>query len=105
MQIYYSKVMPGHRYKGFLHHTTKGKSVRTRLLKLRVPKKLPKTLTAEQIEQLVNACTRVRDKFLICLLHESGMRIGQALGLRHEDIDSMDNLIHVVPRDDNDNGA
>ena len=33
------------------------------------------------------------------------MRIGQALGLRHEDIQSMDNLIRNEPRDDNANGA
>ena len=33
------------------------------------------------------------------------MRIGQALGLRHEDIQSMDNLIRIEPRDDNANGA
>ncbi len=33
------------------------------------------------------------------------MRIGQALGLRHEDIRSWDNLIWIVPRSDNDNGA
>lgn len=103
--LYHSKVMPGRRYKSFLHHITKGKPVKTRLLKLKVPRRLPKTLSTEQIEQLVGACNRVRDKFLICLLHESGMRIGQALGLRHEDIESWDNLIHVVPRDDNANNA
>ena len=33
------------------------------------------------------------------------MRIGQALGLRHADIQSWDNVIRVVPRDDNSNGA
>lgn len=103
--LYHSKMMPGRRYKSFLHHITKGKPVRTRLLKLKVPRKLPKTLESAQVGQLIEACNRLRDKFLICLLHESGMRIGQALGLRHEDIESWDNLIHVVPRDDNVNGA
>ncbi len=33
------------------------------------------------------------------------MRIGQALGLRHEDIQSWDNLITIVSRNDNTNGA
>lgn len=103
--LYHSKVMPGQRYKSFLHHITKGKLVRTRLLKLKVPRKFPKTFDGGQVEQLTEACNRLRDKFLICLLHESGMRIGQALGLRHEDIESWDNLIHVVPRDNNANGA
>ena len=29
--------------------------------------------------------TRARDRFLLALLAETGMRIGQALGLRHAD--------------------
>lgn len=103
--LYRSQVMPGRRYKGFLHHITKGKPVRTRLLKLKVPKRAPKTITEEQVQQLIDACSRVRDKFLMCLLHETGMRIGQVLGLRHEDIQSWDNEIHIVFRDDNANGA
>ena len=103
--LYRSKFMPGRRYKGFLHHITKGKPVRTRLLKLKVPRRIPKTLTQAEVEQIVGDCHRVRDKFLICLLHESGMRIGQALGLRHEDIQSWDNQIQIVFRDDNANGA
>ena len=40
----------------------------------------------------------------LCLLHESGMRIGQALGLRHADIRSYDGAIDIVPRA-NSNGA
>lgn len=103
--LYRSQVMPGRRYKGFLHHITKGKPTRTRLLKLKVPKRAPKTISQDQVQQLVNACNRIRDKFLLCLLAESGMRIGQALGLRHEDIQSWDNQIQIVPRDDNANGV
>ncbi|WP_245555481.1 tyrosine-type recombinase/integrase [Baaleninema simplex] len=103
--LYRSQVLPGRRYKGFLHHITKGKPVRSRLLKLKTPKRQPKTLSSEQVRAVVDACHRVRDKFLLCLLHETGMRIGQALGLRHEDIRSMDNVVQIEPRDDNENGA
>lgn len=103
--LYRSQIMPGRKYKSFLHHITKSKPTRTRLLKLKEPKHYPKTLLPEQVKQLIDSCKRIRDKFLICLLHESGMRIGQALGLRHEDIQSWDNLIKVIPRDDNANGA
>ncbi|MEH1964549.1 MAG: tyrosine-type recombinase/integrase [Nostoc sp.] len=103
--LYRSQIMPGRKYKSFLHHITKSKPTKTRLLKLKEPKHYPKTLSSEQVKQLIDSCKRIRDKFLICLLHESGMRIGQALGLRHEDIQSWDNLIIVIPRDDNANGA
>jgi len=53
----------------------------------------------EQVKQLIDACNRIRDKFIICLLYETGMRIGEVLGLRHEDIYSQGvNEIHVIPR-------
>ena len=44
------------------------------------------------------ACDRLRDRFLFTLLAESGLRIGEALGLRHSDIDAASRLITVVPR-------
>ncbi|MEH2325887.1 MAG: tyrosine-type recombinase/integrase [Nostoc sp.] len=103
--LYRSQIMPGRKYKSFLHHITKGKPIRTRLLKLKEPKHYPKTLLSEEVKQLIDSCNRIRDKFLLCLLNESGIRIGQALGLRHEDIQSWDNLIKIVPRDNNANGA
>ena len=52
-----------------------------------------------EAEALVSACTHVRDKLLLCLLRDTGMRIGQVLGLRHADMVSWDNLIRIVPRD------
>ncbi len=106
IDVYRYQFQPGRKYKPFLHHINKGKEVRTRLLKLKEPQTFPGTLTQEQIKQLVEACSRKRDKFLICLLHESGVRIGEALGLRHEDVrTSGSNEIQIIPRDDNANGT
>lgn len=103
--LYRTQMMPGRKYKGFLHHINKGKPVKARLLKLKVPKRTPKTVTNEQAKTLIDACHSVRDKFLVCLMYEGGLRIGQALGLRHEDVQSMDNAICIEPRADNVNGA
>ncbi|MBD2777070.1 tyrosine-type recombinase/integrase [Iningainema tapete] len=106
IDAYRYQFQPGKKYKPFLHHLSKGKYVRTRLLKLKEPKRFPGVMTPEQIKQLVAACQRTRDKFLICLLHESGMRIGEVLGLHHEDIHtSGQNEISVIFRDDNTNAA
>lgn len=106
VDAYRYQFQPGRRYKPFLHHITKGKEVKTRLLKLKEPRTLPGLLTPEQVQQLIDACNRVRDKFLLCLLYQTGMRIGEVLGLRHEDIRSTgENEIHVIPRLDNFNGA
>lgn len=103
--FYREQVQPYRKYKSFLHHITKGKPIRTRLIKLKTPKRLPETLTPEQVGQLIAACHRLRDKFLLSLLYETGMRVGQLLGLRHEDIHSWDNIVKIVPRDNNSNGA
>lgn len=105
IKAYSAEFQRNRRYKPFLHHISKGKPVQTRLLKLKAPKTHPKTLTQEQVKALVEACHTLRDKFLLCLLFSTGMRIGQALGLRHEDIRSWDNEIDIVPRSDNANGA
>jgi integrase len=66
---------------------------------------LPATLTAEQIGCIVAACDHLRDRLLVALLAETGMRVGQALGLRHGDIDSPAREIRIVPRADNANDA
>jgi integrase/recombinase XerD len=90
-------------YKGFLHHINRGQ-VSVNVLKLRAPKHAPPTLTAEQVQQLIAACDRRRDRLLLCLLYETGIRIGQALGLRHADIRSYDQEIQIIARA-NANGA
>ena len=92
-------------FKPFLHHVTKGRPVRTRPISLRVAHHLPATLSAEQIATLVAACDRLRDRLLLAVLAETGMRIGQALGLRHADIASPTREIRIVPRADNANDA
>ncbi|MGO9900021.1 MAG: hypothetical protein ACLP0J_10075 [Solirubrobacteraceae bacterium] len=37
------------------------------------------------MQTILDAQHRLRDRFLFALLFETGMRVGQALGLRHED--------------------
>jgi len=105
-QIEYQLQMePGRPYKPFLHHITKGRPIHVRIVKIKTHPPLPRTLTDNDMKRVAAACTHLRDKFLIRLLTETGMRIGQALGLRHSDIRSWDNEIRVVPRDDNANEA
>ncbi len=92
-------------YKPFLHHVTKGKPIATRPVKLMVARRAPRTLDAEQVVAVLAACEHVRDRFLFALLAETGMRIGQALGLRHADFVSRDREVRIVARPDNANGA
>jgi len=92
-------------YKPFLHHVTKGRPIPVRPVKLHVPRQAPRTLGPGQIVAILGACEHLRDRFLLSLLAETGMRVGQALGLHHCDFVSREREVHIVPRADNANGA
>ena len=94
------------KFKPFLHEIQKSKSTRRRILKLKEPKTFPGCLSSSDIKALVDNCSLIRDKFLLTLLYESGIRIGEAIGLRHEDLASSgENEIYIQPRTDNNNGS
>lgn len=93
-------------YRGFLWHIERRKAVRKskRRQKGVVTAPTPR-LSPEQVLALINACRCMRDVLLIVILYNSGLRIGEALGLRHSDIDHGSKLISVYKRRDNENGA
>ena len=91
-------------WKPFLHHVSKGRAYRGRAVTLKVPRKLPRILTVAETQAILAACTRLRDRFFFALLHETGCRAGEALGLRHEDIAAAEREVSIVPRE-NANGA
>jgi integrase/recombinase XerD len=97
---------PGGRasFKPFLHHISKGGPMARRAIVLTAPTKVPRVLTAVEVQTILDACTRLRDRLLFAILHESGMRIGEALGLRHEDITVAERELVIVARI-NDNRA
>lgn len=94
----------GTAWRPFLHHMSKGKPQPRREIRLKAARKHPRILTARETQAILDACDRLRDRLLFAVLHESGCRIGEALGLRHEDIAAAEAEITIRPRD-NDNGA
>jgi len=105
VDCYKQQVLIGKKYKPFLHHITKGKPTKLKILKIKESKDIPQILTKSQVESILDACQHLRDRFLVSLLFETGMRIGQALGLKHCDVETWNNRILIVPRKDNENGA
>jgi integrase/recombinase XerD len=55
--------------------------------------------------KLLGAATTFRDRLLLSSLYDVGLRVGQALGLRHEDLDPMRRRVRVIRRRDNVNAA
>jgi integrase/recombinase XerD len=86
-------------YKPFLAGIASSKQ-RGRAVRLPAQKRLPRTLSLEQVAAVIDSQRRLRDRFLFALLASTGMRVGQALGLRHEDIVSWERRIEIVPRGD-----
>ncbi|MBY6829005.1 tyrosine-type recombinase/integrase, partial [Clostridium botulinum] len=98
--------IPSRNFKGFLYGIAyEHKKVASNILKLKVHKSKPKTLNKEEIEMLVRACNNLRDKFLLSLLYETGMRIGEALSLWIEDFDISDMIIDLKDRGQLENNA
>lgn len=91
-------------WKPFLYHLSNGESERRRVIQLKSPRKHPTILTAVQVQAILDACTRLRDRLLWAFLWDTGIRIGEALGLRHEDVAAAEGELTIIPRV-NDNRA
>lgn len=88
----------GGSWRAFLAHLG-DKPERRRVIALRSERRRPRELTEAEAAALVEACDRLRDQFLLSLLRGTGLRIGEALGLRHEDIDALRRVIVVRQRE------
>jgi site-specific recombinase XerD len=64
--------------------------VRVREVKARAETPFPEALTPEQSETVFACRLRPRERFMVRLLHDTGLRIGEGLGLRREDM-------HLLP--------
>ncbi|MHB1943346.1 MAG: site-specific integrase [Acidiferrobacteraceae bacterium] len=85
-----TKWRPGARggsWKPFLAHLG-ARPERHQAVGLRRERRAPRELTAAEMGTLIEGCDRLRDRFLLSLLKGSGFRAGEALGLRHEDINA-----------------
>ena len=93
-------------YKPFLHHISGRKA---RRMTERRSDKAAKAASAkraadsrllpEDILRIIEAATLARDALLVVILYTTGMRIGEARGLLHEDFRLGENIIWVTPRE------
>ncbi|MGH3718132.1 MAG: tyrosine-type recombinase/integrase [Pseudonocardiaceae bacterium] len=91
-------------WKPFLYHLSGGEPERRRAIKLKAACKQPTILTAGQVQAILDACTHLRDRLLWAFLWDTGIRIGEALGLRHEDLAAAEGELTITQRA-NDNRA
>jgi integrase len=115
----YERVFSGrHPYKPMLEHLAHGRGHERRVVRITRARKTPPTLTAGQVRLILDSCARwderqrdwdgsERDRLLWVLLAETGMRVGEALAIKHRDWHSGlgdTPFVEVVPREDHPDG-
>ncbi len=79
-------------------------SVLKRGIRLKLPETLPRAIHPADIRKLISVIDNVRDRALILLLLRTGMRIGEALELRLNDLDIQDRKVHLFQGEKNSMG-
>ena len=96
---------PQRTYKSFLYGIAENRPSRSSILKMPVPQREIRRIKKEEAVALLGECTNIRDYFLLYLLFETGMRIGEALSLWLEDFDLDGLKVSVTDRGELENLA
>ena len=96
---------PQRRYRSFLYGIAENRPSRSSILKIPVPQREIRRIKKEEAVALLGECTNIRDYFLLYLLFETGMRIGEALSLWLEDFDPDGLKISITDRGELENLA
>jgi len=75
-----------------------------RSIKLKLPDVLPRAMNPADVRKLLFVVDDIRDRALILLLLRTGIRIGEALGLRLNDLDIKDRKVHLFEGEKNSMG-
>ncbi len=90
--------------------------VARRRVRRRRVERAPMTLTRQEVGFLVDACSNIRDRFVVEALYATGLRVSELCGLRLQDLHLVPSAthlgcsvagphLHVIRRQDNENGA
>ncbi len=92
----------------FLHYLMEQEIVPGTLLKrgikLKLPDVLPRAMNPADVRRLLCVIDDIRDRALFLLLLRTGMRIGEALGLRLNDLDIRGRKVHLFEGEKNSMG-
>jgi len=58
-------------------------------------RKLPVVLSKEEVKKILNATSNIKHKAILMLMYSGGLRVGEIIRLRSEDIDLNRKLIHI----------
>lgn len=58
-------------------------------------RRLPIVLSVQEMQKIIFAASNLKHKAILCLMYSTGMRVGEVIDLKIEDIDSHRMIIHV----------
>jgi integrase/recombinase XerD len=79
-------------------------SILKRSIKLKLPEVLPRAMNPADVRKLLCVIEDIRDRALFLLLLRTGIRIGEALGLRVNDLDPKGRKVHLFEGEKNSMG-
>lgn len=59
-------------------------------------RKLPIVLSVEEIQKLFNACSNLKHRAIIALMYSTGLRVGEVIALKIQNIDSSRMVINII---------
>ena len=101
----YKEIRTNSLFGGFLDELSLNKErTFSNIFKEKVPKKKLKYVTRNQYKTLLDACNNQRDRIIVGLMYEGGLRISEVIGLNIVDLrDIRNNKIYITLRDDPNN--
>jgi len=75
---------------GYVDH-----EILTRKIQIKLPESLPRAIAPSDVKQLLSVVTRVRDRALFLLLLRTGMRIGELLDTKVDEVSMQDKKIMI----------
>jgi integrase/recombinase XerD len=69
--------------------------IEAELLRPKKPKKLPNVLSKEEVKQLLDATKNIKHKAMLSLIYSCGLRCGELLALKPQNIDRLRSLIII----------
>ncbi|RLE98611.1 MAG: recombinase XerC [Thermoprotei archaeon] len=61
----------------------------------RRPSELPRYLTSDEVEAMINAASNLRDKLIVSMLYSTGMRVSELVNVRVSDVNLEERSIRV----------
>jgi site-specific recombinase XerD len=82
-----------------IEHKVVGYELLEHRIKLKLPDRLPRAIDTQHLEQLLSVIDNCRDRALILLLLRTGMRIGELLNCKVDDVDLTEQRILIYQAD------